>query len=53
MWRIECGYEKNRPQDQEPLLANDLRDPIEGLDHESASGARAAVLLAMGWAAAL
>jgi integrase len=36
-----------------PLLANDLRDLIDGLDHQSASGARDAALLSLGWAAAL
>jgi integrase len=35
------------------LLANDLRDLIDGLDQQSASGARDAALLALGWAAAL
>jgi integrase len=36
-----------------PLLANDLRDLIDGLDQQSASGAHDAALLALGWAAAL
>src|SRR5262245_60164811 len=36
-----------------PLLASDLRDLIEGLDQQSASGARDVALLALGWAAAL
>jgi hypothetical protein len=36
-----------------PFLVNDLRNLIEGLDQQSASGARDAALPALGWAAAL
>jgi integrase len=36
-----------------PLLADDLRAMIDGLDQQSVSGARDAALLSLGWAAAL
>jgi integrase len=44
---------KETARKAKPLLANDLRDLIEGLDHRCASGARDAALLALGWASAL
>src|SRR5262249_60562337 len=55
VWKGICNTKarKEAVRKAKPLLANDLRDLIDGLDQQSASGARDAALLALGWAAAL
>ena len=54
-WKGICNTkaQKEMVRKAKPLLANDLRDLIDGLDQQTASGTRDAALLALGWAAAL
>jgi integrase len=50
---LRSSRKKESVRKAKPLLANDLRDLIAGLDQQIASGARDAALLSLGWAAAL
>jgi site-specific recombinase XerD len=54
VWKGICNTKarKEPVRKAKPLLTNDLRALIDGLD-QTASGARDAALLALGWAAAL
>jgi integrase len=55
VWKGICNTKarKETVRKAKPLLADDLRDLIDGLDQRTASGGRDAALLALGWAAAL
>jgi integrase len=55
VWKGICNTKARQEtvRKAKPLLAEDLRALIDGLDQRIASGARDAALLALGWAAAL
>jgi integrase len=55
VWKGICNTKARQEtvRKAKPLLANDLRELIEGLNHERAIDARDAALLSLGWAAAL